>query len=252
MAPLGISGHYGLPVEGFIRAIEEGVNVFFWEPNYATLTQFASQLESSHRRKLHFLAGTFEAEPKAIRRDVERALRHLKLECLDLFLLFWTRSWARIDDDVLRVLESMKEKGMISLFSLSTHSRPLALEAMDQGWNPIMVRHSAAHRKAEQEILPKAVETGTSIITFNNTCYGRMMTLSPGEPPRPSDCYRYTLAQPGVTLCLSAPATMEELEENLNALRNPTLSFDQMQRLREQGDVVYREDTIFRQLVRAL
>src|SRR5205814_2200777 len=40
LAPLGISGHYGLSVEGLVRAYEAGVNLMFWEPNYATLTDF--------------------------------------------------------------------------------------------------------------------------------------------------------------------------------------------------------------------
>src|SRR5262249_52781182 len=32
VSPVGISGHYGLPVEGFVRAVEAGVNLLFWEP----------------------------------------------------------------------------------------------------------------------------------------------------------------------------------------------------------------------------
>jgi hypothetical protein len=253
VAPLGISGHYGLPVEGFVRAAEAGVNLFFWEPNYQTLTEFATRLPGSERNAFHFLAGTFEADGERVRRDAERALRILKIDRLGLFLLFWVQSWDRVTEDVRATLERLRENGLIAQFGLSTHARPLAIEAMEAGWDPVMVRHSAAHRGAEERILPRAVDLGTSILTFNNSCYGRL--LKPHNdlpPPRASDCYRYTLSQPGVTLCLSAPATLDELEENLRALHDPVLPEDRRDHLRRSGEAVYEEDTVFRKLVRSL
>lgn len=115
-----------------------------------------------------------------------------------------------------------------------------------------MVRHSAAHRGAEAHIFPRALELGTSILTFNATCYGRL--LKPhgvGPPPTAADCYRYTLEQPAVRACWTAPATLAQLEDNLAALRDPELPPERRQRLLEHGARVYDEDTIFRKLVRA-
>jgi hypothetical protein len=252
VSPLGISGHYGLPVEGFARAVEAGVNLLFWEPNYQTLTEFAARLPGSDRNALHFIAGTFEADGSRVRRDAEHALRALKIDRLAIFLLFWVQSWDRVSPDVRAALVRLKEAGRIGAFGLSTHSRPLALEAMAAGWDLVMVRHSAAHRGAEEQIFPRAVERGTGVLTFNNTCYGRLLKAH-GERPRPdaADCYRYTLAQPGVTACLAAPATLGQLEENLVALRDPELPRDRRELLRAQGDAVYQEDAVFRKLVRS-
>jgi aryl-alcohol dehydrogenase-like predicted oxidoreductase/HEAT repeat protein len=253
VSPLGVSGHYGLPAEGFARAAEQGVNLFFWEPNYATLTRFMTALAPSDRRQVHVLAGTFEAEPAKIRKDAERAIRNLKLDRLGIFLVFWTQSWQRITDDVRDALERLKREGKVQVYGLSTHSRALAAEAITDGWNPVMVRHSAAHRKAETEVFPLARERGTSVITFNNTCYGRLLDPGEGGAPafRPSDCFRYTLNTPGVSACFTAPATVEYLEENLDALRNPELAADVRERLLKRGEWMYREDTVFRKTVRA-
>jgi hypothetical protein len=55
-----------------------------------------------------------------------------------------------------------------------------------------------------------------------------------------------------VTACLSAPATLEQLEENLAALRDPVLVEERRAQLLAQGDLVYKEDTMFRKLVRSL
>jgi aryl-alcohol dehydrogenase-like predicted oxidoreductase len=230
-----------------VRAAEQGVNLFFWEPNYATLTRFMTRLSAADRRGVHILAGTFEADPARIRADVERAVRNLKLERLSIFLIFWTRSWQRLTPDVRETLEKLKSDGLVQVFGLSTHDRTLARDAIREGWNPVMVRHSAAHRKAETEVFPHAREQGTSILTFNNTCYGRLLDPS----FRPSDCFRYTLNTPGVSACFTAPATVEYLEENLDALRNPELLDAVREKLLKRGEWMYREDTVFRKTVRA-
>ncbi len=252
VARVGVSGHYGLPVEGFVRAVEAGVNLLFWEPNYQTLTEFTGRLPAADRAALHFITGTFEADGERVRRDAERALRLLRIDRISLFLMFWVQSWDRITPDVQDALERLKHEGKVAAFSLSTHARPLAVEAMEAGWGPVMVRHSAAHRGAEDRILPRALELGRGIITFNNTCYGRLLKpRRDSRPPRAADCYRYTLAQTGVTVCLSAPATLEELDDNLTALRDPTLAPEQLAELRRHGDAVYEEDSVFRELVRS-
>src|SRR5262249_37652862 len=131
--------------------------------------------------------------------------------------------------------------------------RPLAVEAMAQGWNPLMVRHSAAHRGAETQVFPHAVEHEVSLITFNNTCYGRLLEPQDGLlAVRASDCFRYAMMQPGVTICLTAPATLEQLDENLQALHDPELPPERLAALLAVGERVYQEEGIFRRCVRAL
>jgi aryl-alcohol dehydrogenase-like predicted oxidoreductase/HEAT repeat protein len=253
VCPLGLSGHYGLPVEGFARAIEAGVNLMFWEPNYHTLTNFMARVEAHDRRQVHMVAGTFEADPSRIRKDVDRALEKLGIERIAVFLLFWTRSWSRITDHVREMLDQLRQQGKIGTYGLSTHLRPLAVEAIDAGWNPVMVRHSAAHRGAESLIFPKAQERGTQLLTFNNTCYGRLLEALPSNQGlTAADCYRYTLSFDAVTACWSAPRTLEELETNLEVLRSPELPPERRELLLEAGQRVYEEDAIFRQLVRGV
>lgn len=251
IAPLGISGHYGLPVEGFVRAFECGVNLMFWEPNYGTMTRFFSQLSPIDRTAIHVTAGTFEAAGAGVQRDAERVLRTLKIERIALFLIFWVQSWDRITPDVRAALETLKEEGKVAAFGLSTHNRSLALEAIDAGWDPVMVRHNAAHRGAEKQVFPRAANRGTSLITFNATCYGRLLEpQGEGPPPDAADCLRYSMMQPGVRVCLSAPATMAQLEMNLATLRDPVLTEERREKLISFGDRLYRDETLFRKCVR--
>lgn len=249
---MGISGHYLLPAVGFVRAAEAGLNWFFWEPNYTTLTEFSTRLSSATRQQFHMVAGTFEAEGKRIRTDVERALRMLKVEQLGLFLVFWVQSWDRMTDDLRATLDKLQAEGKVRSIGLSSHNRPLLVRAMQEGWNPVMARHSAGHRGAETGVFP-FVPPGTSLITFNNLCYGRLLQPVAGlTPPTPADCYRYTLSFPQVTACWSAPATVEQLEHNLAVLRDPHLSDEKRDHLERFGAALYREEKVFEQLVRML
>jgi hypothetical protein len=250
---IGVSGHYLLPVEGFTRAVGAGVNWFFWEPNYATLTEFAGQLNPSTREQLRFVAGTFEAESAKVRKDVERALRTLKVERLGLFLVFWVQSWDRLTDELRFTVERLREEGKVTAVGLSSHNRPLLVRAMEEGWGPVMARHSAAHRGVEEAVFPKAAELGTTLLTFNNLCYGRMLKPVAGmAPPDPTDCYRYTLSFSAVSACWSAPATVEQLEANLRALFDPELPAERKAYLQRFGAALYREETVFLRLVRVL
>jgi HEAT repeat protein len=251
VSALALSGHYHLPPEGFAIGVNRGVNLFFWEPNYDTLTAFSRGIPGSQRQQLHFIAGTFEATPNTIRKDAERALRVLHIDRLEVFLLFWTRSWQRLDDAVRRELDQLQGEGIVRMIGLSTHNRSLALEAIDQAWNPVMVRHSAAHRGAEQSIFPAAAALGTSLLAFNSTCYGRLLTpLNDGTRVTAADCYRYTLSHAAVTSCLCAPATLMQLGENLQVLDNLSLDPETQDYLCKVGAIVYQEDVAFRRTLR--
>ena len=223
------------------------MNLYIWDPGYDVLAGF---LRARPRRDdAHVITGTYHADAASIRGDVERALRKLRRDTLDAFLLFWTRSAARIDDAAYGVLDALKREGKIRAIGFSTHHRELAREAIElRPWDVVMIRHSAAHPGIETALLPTARERGTAIVTFSALCYGRM--ISGPNAPSPSECYRYSLSQPGVTACISAPRRYRELVENLGVLGEPTLSAERVAALRAHGKGVHAESARFNALVR--
>jgi aryl-alcohol dehydrogenase-like predicted oxidoreductase len=254
VSPLGLSGAYQLPVPALVDAVAAGVNLFFWEPHYLSLTRFLRE-QRRLRQELVVVAGSFHGSEAAIRHDVETALRRLHTDRLDLFLLFWARSRERLSDELNGVLRELKREGKIRAAGFSTHHRELAAEAIgrtSQVWDAIMIRHSAAHTGAEAELFPRAQAAGVGVITFSALCYGRLLqqTAEGGRPPSAADCYRYSLSQSGVTACLSAPRRQRELDENLAVLAQPMLPFDAMAGLRAFGAVVRQENLRFNTLVR--
>jgi aryl-alcohol dehydrogenase-like predicted oxidoreductase/HEAT repeat protein len=250
VAPLCISGANGCAPAALAQARDRGVNLFFWEPRYAEQTRFLRRRRED--RDLVVAAGTFNADRAGIERDVELALRRLRRPQIDLFLLFWARSPERLGAAPFEALQRLKRQGKIRAAGFSTHHRELAVAALAQReWDLVMLRHSAAHPGAERELLPAAERAGTGVLTFSALCYGRMLRPH-GELSRPTaaDCYRYSLAQPAVAACISAPRFHRELEHNLQVMTAPTLTAAAAAALRAQGAAVYAQDTRFNTLLR--
>ncbi len=247
VAPLAISGAHDLAPRSLRAAEEAGVDLYFWEPGYDALGRFLRA--RSRRDRTRVITGSYHADARSIRLDVHRALRQLRRDALDAFLLFWTRSPARVDDQAFEVLDRLRRDGLVRSIGFSTHHRELARDAIRaRPWDVVMIRHSAAHPGIERELLPAARELGTAIVTFSALTYGRMIS-GPGAPP-PADCYRYSLSQPGVTACISAPRRHDELLENLAALALPRLDPGRIDALRAHGARVHAESQRFNTLLR--
>jgi aryl-alcohol dehydrogenase-like predicted oxidoreductase len=251
VAPLVISGANGVPAFALADAVAAGADTLFWEPRYLELTRFLRR-----RPELQVVCGTYHADRAGIRRDVETALRRLRRETLDVFLVFWVRSPARLSDEVFETLRELQAEGKLRTFGFSTHHRDLAVEALERrAWEVVMTRHNAAHVGAEQRLFPAARARGTGLLTFSAVCYGRMLRHPPGVDssgglPDAADCYRYSLSQPGVSGVLCAPRRPGELAHDLEVLARPGLDAAAQAALRAHGQRVYAYSRRFNRLLR--
>ena len=251
---MGISGHYALPERGFAEALERGINAYFWEPIYMSQSRFFKPLSKQAKSDLVMCCGTFEASAHGLRRDLERALAAMDLEQIQVFYIFWIRDKERLTDELLLEMERLKSEGLVHTFGVTTHSRSLAREFVQQ-WPAVMVRHNAAHTGIERDVLPYVDPAKAGLITFSNLCYGRMISELPGWDkgvPSAADAYRYSLTQPNVTGCWSAPSTIAQLRENLSALTRGPMSPRELEAMRDYGRALYRLNTGFNRFVRLL
>jgi HEAT repeat protein len=253
ISPLVLSGANEPSVASLFGALEAGCNAFFWEPRYRNLTAFLKSAADRGQRPL-VVCGTYHATERAIRDDVHRTLRRLRRDRLDVFLVFWTRSPARLEGEVARALERLRRDGLIGAAGFSTHDRALAESVIGSSpWDVVMVRHSAAHPGAEERLFRRAEERGVGVLGFSATSYGRLLRRAPGSPiapPTAAECYRYTLSQPGVGACVSAPRGGRELIENLEVLVRPTLDAARLEELRIHGRRVREESLDFGRHIR--
>jgi hypothetical protein len=68
--------------------------------------------------------------------------------------------------------------------------------------------------------------------------------------PAAADCYRYSLAQPGVAACLTAPRRHRELDHNLAVIADPVVAGDRRDALIAHGAEVYADNKRFDRLLR--
>lgn len=246
VSPLAISGAHEPRVGALFRAMRAGCNLFFWEPRYRSLGVFLREARARGATP-HVVAGSYHASERAIRADVERALQRLGRDQLDVFLLFWARSSARLDGEGPRTLAKLRDEGLVRAVGFSTHDRDLAERAIGEPpWDVVMIRHSAAHPGAERSLFSRAAEAGVGVLGFSATSYGRLL----GAGVTAADCYRYTLAQRGVSAVLSAPSWTREVVENLDVLRSPTLEDVDRDHLLARGAAIREESLDFGRHVR--
>jgi HEAT repeat protein len=246
VSPLVLSGVHDLSRRALCEAEEAGVNTYFWEPDHVRLTSFLRGTSPGSAGRAVVVAGSFHASPERVERDLDQALRRLRRERIEVFLIFWSRSIARLSPGLLERLERLKQRGKIAAHGFSTHDRGLAVQALDLGsWDVVMTRHSAAHPGAEQQVFPRAIEAGAGVLGFSATCYGTL--LEPGPPgdradapatPTAAECYRYSLSRPGVSACVAAPRSRSELLEDLAVLASPRLDERRASELRALGEGV--------------
>ncbi|MDB4992857.1 MAG: repeat protein, partial [Myxococcaceae bacterium] len=243
VSPLAVSGAAELPVPVFFEAMDAGCNLFFWEPRYRTLGTALRE-----RPEAHVIAGSYEASARGIVRDVDRALSRLGRDTLDVFLLYWVRSPARLEGEGVEALLRLREQGKIRAAGFSTHDRALACDAIASStpWDVAMVRHSAAHPGAEDSVFPAARARGVSVLAFSTLSYGRLL----GGAFTAADCYRYSASRPGVSACLSAPRHRRELVENLAVLAQPDLDDATVAALRVHGRRVHESNRDFGATIR--
>jgi aryl-alcohol dehydrogenase-like predicted oxidoreductase len=111
----------------------------------------------------------------------------------------------------------------------------------------LMVRYNAAHRGAETQVFPQlrsADGAKPGLVSYTATRWGTLLDsryTPPGQrTPTAVDCYRFVLSQPQVDVCLTGPATAEQLAANLQALELGPLSNEELHWMRTVGDQVHR------------
>ncbi len=223
--PIGIGGGYSLSRKDLDYARDRGVNYFFWGPVFPTyypMARWLPSLKPEQREKIILTTVSYVWKiPGSISRSVERHLRWLGTDYLDVFHLGWIRSK---DEKALEKLLKLKDKGLIRHLAISAHNRRLAARLANE-WplDVIMIRYNAAHRGAEQELFPHLPEGGPAVVSFNSTRYRSLLRRPRGWPedepiPTPEDCFRFVLNHPKIDLCLAGPRNRSELEAPLRAV----------------------------------
>lgn len=243
---LGLAGNQTIDVPCVRVAFEAGINYFFFY-NFSSdnLLDGLKPLLTAKREELLVATGSENRDTHGLNQYLDKVRSRLNSDVVDVFFLEYV---SPADDlgqvqSILDEVHTWKEKGLIRYVGATVHNRPLALELIEGGQCEVLMhRYNMAHRKAEEQVLPAALQAGIPVIAFTCTRWGSLLKGHPDwqeEVPRAADCYRYALRHPAVRLALTAPQTITQLEENLRVLQAPELSPNEVALWQEYGTLVY-------------
>lgn len=248
---LGIAGNYGLSEDDISYAAERGANYWLWGWTFRKVTGPLKELLAQDREKhvVAILDNVFLAGGP--RRGVEKALRKLGTDYIDVLKLGWLGVGSRLSDGIIETLRALKDEGKVRSVGCSIHDRPRAAELVkDSLLDTFMLRYNAKHPGAEQDIFPHLALRNPSVVTYTATSWRQLLRPLKGieMPPWPGDpqgappppltgplCYRFCLSNPHVHVVLTGPKTRAQLDENLAALEAGPLSDDELQWVRDYG-----------------
>ena len=244
---LGLGSSYGAPAAAYERAFEQGCNYFYWGSlRRDGMAEAIRRLAGQHRERMVIVLQSYSRFGTRLERTIEAGLRRLKLEYADILLLGWHNTPIR--SGLMEAAVRLKDRGRARHVAVSGHHRPAFREFVKEvRFDVLMVRYNAAHRGAESEVFPFLETPGLprpGLVTYTATRWGTLLDpryTPPGRrTPTAVDCYRFALSNPNVDVCLTGPATTQQMEANLKALELGPLSNEELQGMRVIGDHVHR------------
>lgn len=149
---------------------------------------------------------TYDFSESTIRASIQRSLKRLRTDALDLVFIHSDGDDLRIlnETDAVATLESLKTAGLVRAIGLSGKTVEGARQALDWA-DAIMVEYHLADRSHEA-VIAEAAERGIGVVVKKGLAAGR---LSAGE------AIRFVLANPHVTSMVVGGLSLDHLRANI-------------------------------------
>lgn len=254
---LGVAtrGNTRLEVDDVHYAVERGVRYLNWCGKPDGLSRAVAEV-GKLRGELVVAAQLKARSAEEAEREMDRILKETRSERLELGTLYYVESdqeWREITKPggAWDAFAKRRRQGQLGLLGVTSHQRALAAswaaERSPDGsprLDMLMVRYNAAHTGAERDVFPAASRLGVPVVTFTALRWRDLLDPTPTDPPgfrlpTATECYRFCLGHPGVSVVLAAPNGRVQLEEDLAALDADSMLEESRERaLREHGQRV--------------
>lgn len=251
---LGLSASYWPGRKTVYHALDAGLNFFFCYGWDVQMTRVLRDTFRTRRQELVVATGAYNlvwGYPN-LRRSLEKRLRQLGTDYIDVFLFLGVLKPKQYPDKITEELCRFREEGKVRAIGLSCHDRQFAGRLATQGTlDSLMIRYNAAHRGAEADIFPQLAAHDPGLISYTATRWNYLLRRPRAWPksdriPTAGDCYRFVLSNAHVDVCLTAPRNLKQLRENLAAVAQGPLAGDEMDFMRRFGDVVHSGSTMLK------
>ena len=155
----------------------------------------------------------YDFSAAAVRASVERSLRRLRTDRIDILLLHsdGRDEWIIRESGAIEELHALRTRGLIGTLGVSTKTIEGGLLAVQQ-CDVVMVTHNPSHT-IEQRVIDAAHDAGVGVLVKKG--------LESGHAADPARSIRFVLATPGVSAMVVGTASPEHLRANVLAAGEP-------------------------------
>jgi predicted aldo/keto reductase-like oxidoreductase len=217
------------------KAIDGGINFVDTADCYGDSEEKIGLALKGRRKEFYLSTKIDERDGIGVRNKLERCLRRLRTDCIDLVFFHDVRGseYDRIfDSGGLETLKKAKKEGKILEIGISIHhSLPLMRKAVESGvFSALMIAYSPLDEdRLAADLLPMAHKIGLGLIAMKPLAGGRLADrpsflrnkkFTQGESLAQVSL-RYVLSNPNITCAIPGMMRMQELKENLHVAREP-------------------------------
>jgi aryl-alcohol dehydrogenase-like predicted oxidoreductase len=215
---------YDLPTDTEVErllsgALDLGVNYIDTAPAYG-LSEQRLGAAISHRRG-EFTLGTkvgeifedgesrYDYSTPAVRASVERSLRRLRTDVLDLVLIHSDGHDLEImqQTDIITTLQQLRDAGKIRQIGLSGKTVEGARAALD--WADVIMVEYNSDDRSHEPVVQQAAARGIGVVVKKALASGRLA---------PAEALRFVLNTPGVCSAVVGTLNLEHLAANVQAV----------------------------------
>jgi aryl-alcohol dehydrogenase-like predicted oxidoreductase len=202
--------------------LELGINLIDTAPAYGVSEERIGVALDGRRREVvlstkvgeQFDAGVsrYDFSPEAVDASLERSLRRLRTDAVDIVFVHASRDDLAILDetDIVETLQAAKQRGLTRLIGWS--GKTVAAEQRALAWADALMVEYHVDDTSHAEILDAAHARGVAVIIKKGLASGRLS---------PAQAIPFVLAHPGVSSLVVGGLSLDHLRDNVRTATLP-------------------------------
>ncbi len=238
------------------RALELGIRYFDTASSYGPSEDYLGKVLPAQRSKLFLASKTALRDRDGAWRELERSLKRLKTDHLDLWQMHHVSFVQELDtifgrDGAIHALEEAMQQKLVRFAGITGHHDPTAIaEGLRRyPFHTALIPVNAADKHHPHPfipvVLPVAQKQNVGVIAMKVPAYGRL--FKPGGLEGMHQALGYTMSQPGVNCCTVAAETVAQLEHNVSVAKAfAPLTAKEMRAIEQRTAAIWEDSTFFR------
>lgn len=254
--PLSAEGKEKDAVAMIQRAYELGIRYFDTAASYGPSEDYLGKVLPNYRAKIFLASKTAERDRDGAWRELERSLKRLNTDYLDLWQMHHVAYQQDLDtlfgaNGAIKAIEEAKQQKLIRFSGITGHydAKMIAEGLRRYRFDTTLIPINAADKHHPQPflpaVLPVAQKQNVGVIAMKVPAYGRL--FKPGGLDGMHQALGYSMSQPGVHCCVVAAETIAQLEDNVRVAKAfKPLADQELAAIEQRTAAIWEDNTFFR------